>query len=147
MANHEWSMPELQTKAEAYCAASEHCESDIRNKLRQWNATSEQCEQIINHLRNAQYIDDMRYCNAFVHDKLLYQGWGRVKMRNALQAKHLPEESIREAIENIDETEYLHILERIVKQKKYTRPEQLVRFCLQRGFTLSEIKHFVKLYD
>lgn len=142
-------MPELRSKAEAYCAASEHCEYDIRNKLRQWNASEEHCEQIISHLRNTQYVDDMRYCNAFVHDKLLYQGWGRVKMRNALQAKHLPEESIREAIENINETDYLRVLERIVKQKQCTctRSEQLVRFCLQRGFTLSEIKRFVQLYD
>jgi len=145
MANREWSMAELQSKAEAYCAAAEHCVYDVQTKLRQWEASPEQSERIINHLLDAKYIDEARYCHAFAHDKLLYQGWGRMKIRAALQAKHLPADSICIALEDIDEIEYFRILERVIRQKKNARPEQVIRFCLQRGFTLGEIKRFVTL--
>ena len=106
MANKEWSLAQLMAKAEAYCAAAEHCVYDVQHKLLQWEATEEQIEQIVAHLQQHQYIDEQRYCHAFVHDKLMYQGWGRMKMRAHLQAKHLPSKTIQQALEEIDEQAY-----------------------------------------
>lgn len=136
-------MAELQSKAEAYCAHAEHCTSEIMEKMRVWGATSVQAEQVTERLIDEKYIDETRYCRAFVHDKLLYQGWGRVKMRAALQAKRLPSACIAAALEDIDETEYFRVLEKVIQKKKGS-PEQVMRFCLQRGFTLSETKHLLK---
>ena len=144
MEKREWSMAELQSKAEAYCAQAEHCVSEMRDKLRVWGATSAQADEVTERLIEDKYIDEARYCGAFVHDKLLYHGWGRVKIRAALQAKHLPSAYISAALEDIDETEYFRILEKVIQKKKGS-PEQVIRFCLQRGFTLSEIKRFVAL--
>lgn len=143
MANREWSMAELQSKAQAYCAAAEHCPQDLQQKIYQWGGTAEQANTIIASLKSDGFMDEQRYCNAFVHDKLLYQGWGRVKLRAALSAKRLPENCIDEAIKNIDETDYFSVLQRLVAQKKGVRPEQAVRFLLQRGFTFNEIHRFV----
>lgn len=143
MANREWSMPELLSKAQSYCAAAEHCSFEVQQKLRQWEATPLQMEKVLDSLKSDKFIDEQRYCNAFVHDKLLYQGWGRVKIRAALQAKRLPEHAISTSLENIDEIGYFRILERLIAQKKSARPEQIVRFCLQRGFTYDEIRRYV----
>ena len=83
MANHEWSLEELKHKAEAYCAGAEHCCSELNNKLLQWGASYEHINLIIMHLKKHDYINEERYCRAFAHDKLLYQGWGRVKISTA----------------------------------------------------------------
>lgn len=139
MEKNEWFTGEYRDKAETYCASAEHCISEVRDKLRRWQATPEQSEEIIAHLLDNHYIDEARYCKAFVHDKLLYQGWGRVKIRAALQAKHLPSALITAALEDIDEIEYFRILEKVAQKKRGT-PEQVMRFCLQRGFTFDEIK-------
>ena len=72
MVKHEWSLADLRNKAEAYCASAEHCIWDVRQKLRQWGATNEDAESIIAHLQAERFVDEQRYCNAFVHDKLLY---------------------------------------------------------------------------
>lgn len=138
-------MAELLSKAEAYCAQAEHCVSEMRDKLRVWGATSAQADEVTERLTDEKYIDEARYCRAFVHDKLLYQGWGRMKMRAALQAKHLPSTYIAAALEDIDENEYFRILEKVVQKKKGS-PEQVIRFCMQRGFALNEIKHLIKGY-
>ena len=146
MANQEWSLAQLCAKAEAYCAAAEHCVWEVRQKLLQWKATSEQIEDILAHLQNARFIDEQRYCHAFVHDKLLYQGWGRMKMRAQLQAKHLPSNAIKQAIEDIDGQKYQEVLQKVIASKKRSLKsndpllrEKLIRFCLQRGFTYEEI--------
>ena len=147
MANHEWSLAQLQAKAEAYCAAAEHCCSEVRLKLQQWGATAEQIEDIVVHLQKEHFVDEQRYCNAFVHDKLLYQGWGRMKIRAGLQAKHLPSCAIDSALENLDESAYFRILNQVITSKRRTikssdpqAREKLIRFCLQRGFTYEEIR-------
>ena len=146
MANHEWSLAQLTAKSEAYCAAAEHCCYEVQQKLLQWEATPEQIEHILCHLKQYNYLDEQRYCHAFVHDKLLYQGWGRMKMRAQLQAKHLPSNTIKQAIEDIDEQTYQEVLQKVIASKKRSLKsndpllrEKLIRFCLQRGFTYEEI--------
>lgn len=150
MANHEWSVAELRTKAESYCAMAEHCTWEVRQKLQQWGATAEQIEDILAHLQEAGYVDEQRYCHAFVHDKLLYQGWGRMKMRAQLQVKHLPSQAIEQALDAIDMAEYTRILNRVMASKKRTikssdpqSREKLIRFCLQRGFSYEDISAFL----
>ena len=150
MANHEWSLDELKHKAEAYCATAEHCNAEIVTKLQQWGAQSEQIEDILLHLTTQRYIDEARYCHAFAHDKVRYQGWGRIKVRAALFAKHLPSSLINQAIADIDENEYFDVLKRVIYTKKRAinskdpmAREKLIRFCLQRGFTYDEISDLV----
>ena len=147
MANHEWSLDELKHKAEAYCATAERCCSEVSNKLMQWGATPDEIDQILDSLQSSHYIDEARYCAAFAHDKLLYQGWGRVKIRAALFAKHLPSTVIRDALHSLDESEYFDVLQRVVATKKRAiksndpmAREKLIRFLLQRGFTFDEIE-------
>ena len=146
MAKHEWSLDELRHKAEAYCASAEHCSYEVSNKLQQWGANTEAIASIIAHLKSQRYIDDERYCRAFAHDKLLYQGWGRLKIQAALYAKHIATSYINQALDTIDPTEYLDTLKRIIATKKRAikssdpmAREKLIRFCLQRGFTYDEI--------
>jgi regulatory protein len=150
MVKHEWSSDELKHKAEAYCATAERCNTEVKNKLLQWGANTDKIEEIITHLNTQRYIDEARYCRAFTHDKVLYQGWGRNKIKAALYAKHLPSQHIDQAIDSIDETEYFSTLERVIATKrraiKSSDPmarEKLIRFCLQRGFAYDEIDQLV----
>ena len=87
MVNHEWSLDELRHKAEAYCATAEHCCSEVHNKLQLWGANKEYATIILQRLQADGYINEARYCHAFAHDKVAYQGWGRVKIKAALYAK------------------------------------------------------------
>lgn len=147
MANHEWSLDELKHKAEAYCATAERCCSEVSNKLMQWGARPDEINQILGSLQSSHYIDEARYCAAFAHDKLLYQGWGRVKIRAALFAKYLPSFLITQALNSLDEFEYSNTLKHIIDAKKRAiksndpmAREKLIRFLLQRGFTFDEIE-------
>lgn len=133
MEKKEWSPEELKHKAEAYCAAAERCEYDVRLKLRQWNSDTKTADEIVDFLYNHDFLSVNRYCQAFVHDKLLFQGWGRIKIEYMLRAKHLSADAIQNALDNIDETDYFNVLSRLVKTKSFNT-------LLQRGFTADEIR-------
>lgn len=139
MENREYSLQELTSRAETYCARAEHCASDLRTKILAWGGTPEQAETIISHLYDYHYLDDARYCRAYTHDKLLYQHWGKVKIRAMLQARQLPSSEILSALENIDETDYNRILLALLATKKNATREAQIRFLLQRGFEYATI--------
>lgn len=146
MANHEWSLDELRHKAEAYCAAAEHCCSEVYNKLQLWGANEEYVTIILQRLQADGYINEARYCHAFAHDKVAYQGWGRVKIKAALYAKKIPNLLIENALSEINDEEYHAVLYRALSTKQRALKhdimarEKLIRFCLQRGFTYDEIE-------
>lgn len=137
--NKDYTPAELRLKAEAYCARAEHCADEVRNKLIAWGGSEEVNGLIISALYKNNYLNDMRYCQAYVHDKLRYQHWGKVKIRMMLQARHLPKDCISAAIEDIDDTDYMNILRQVLAQKKNASREQQIRFLLQRGFEYRDI--------
>ena len=112
MVNREWSLDELRSKAEAYCVRAEHCCAEVQIKLQQWGATEAQQQIILDDLQQNHYIDHARYCQAFAHDKLLYQGWGKMKIRAALCARRLSDSEIEKALDSIDKIEYNRIPDR-----------------------------------
>ena len=103
MENRELSKAEWLDKAEAYCAKSEHCAADVRRKVYEWGAPAEIFESIEQKLYANDFLNDARFCAAYVHDKVAYQGWGRLKIQAGLRALDLPESEIRKSLDEIDE--------------------------------------------
>ena len=140
MAKTESSKAEWLSKAEAYCARSEHCAADVRRKLYEWGAPTDLFDGIEESLYNNDFLNDARFCRAYVHDKVEYQSWGRVKIQAGLRALDLPESDIRAALDSIDETTYTKNLRALIAARKSDSEDKRLRFLLQRGFTYDEIK-------
>ena len=144
MENRELSKAEWLDKCEAYCAKSEHCAADVRRKLYEWAAPAEISDEIVENLYKNDFLNDARFCHAYVHDKVAYQSWGRIKIQAGLRALDLPESEIRKSLDEIDEKQYKSNLQALFKQRKSDPEEKRLRFLLQRGFTYDEIKKFCK---
>ena len=140
MEKHVLSKQEALDKAQVYCARSEHCASDVRRKLYEWGVDAETADFIEQNLYDNGYLDDIRYCRAYVHDKVAYQKWGRMKIRAGLQALRLPSSAIYTALDEMDEVQYAANLHALQAQRKSDTEEKRLRFLLQRGFTYDEIQ-------
>lgn len=148
----ELSENELRYKAEAYCSSMERCIADVEVKLSQWGAAPEVMEKIIRYLQDEKYIDQKRFCSAFVRDKYRFNQWGRVKINQALRVKKIPADIIAIGMEEIDEREYMEILSGLIEQKKrsvkarteYERNGKLIRFAIGKGFEMDAICRCVK---
>ena len=128
MEKNELSKAGWLDKAEGYCARSEHCAADVRRKFLEWGTPSEIADEIEKKLYERDFLNDARFCRAYVHDKVAYQAWGRIKIQAGLRALQLPE--------NV----YMRNLRSLVEQRKKDNEEKRLRFLLQRGFCFEEIK-------
>ena len=138
----EVSAESALSKAMFICSRQEKCCSDIRKKLRDWEISSDNQDQIIQTLIDEKFINEERYTNFYVRDKFRFNRWGRIKIIHHLKQKQIPEYLILDAIEQLDESEYTQNLRDILIGKiKTTREEdtyqlraKLYRFAQGRGF-------------
>ena len=161
------SFDEGFSRMAALCSVSEHCESEIREKLQKAGMFDADIQRLIDALYDGGYLDTARYCRAFARDKLRFAHWGRIKIQQALRMKGLPDSDIRRALSDLDEElgeEYRSILKDTLQQKarslgmrlteegeeegdeedgetsgRYARRQKLIRFAVGRGFTMDEI--------
>lgn len=144
MENRELSKREWLDKTEAYCARSEHCAADVRRKLYEWGTPPDLSDEIVESLYSNNFLNDARFCHAYVHDKVAYQRWGRMKIKAGLRALNLPGTDIREALNDIDENTYSKNLKALLASRKSDPEEKRLRFLAQRGFTYDEIMKICK---
>lgn len=138
----EVSAESALSKAMFMCSRQEKCCFDIRKKLRDWEISSDDQNQIIQTLIDEKFINEERYTNFYVRDKFRFNRWGRIKISHYLKQKQIPEHIIFDAIEQLDESEYSQNLHDILISKiKTIRDEEphqlrtkLYRFAQGRGF-------------
>jgi len=154
-------MKKDMTEQEAYlqlaalCAQAEHCQQEMRDKMRRWELDETVQNRIIDRLIKERYVDDERYARAFVKDKIRYNKWGRRKVQQALWQKHIDADVQQQVLDEIDEKEYLDILRPLLKQKRknikaesdYELNQKLVRFALGRGFGFDIIRQCLNVDD
>ena len=144
----EMTEQEAYLRLAALCAQSEHCEQEMRDKMRRWGLDEAAQDKVVERLTKERYIDEERYARAFVKDKIRYNKWGRRKVQQALWMKHISDDIQQQVLDEIDEKEYLDVLRPLLKQKRksikaesdYELNQKLVRFALSRGFGFDIIR-------
>lgn len=144
--------PEALHRAAALCSSAEHCTADIREKLARWGVTEADSRTIIDRLVQERFIDEQRYAVAFVKDKFRFSGWGRIKMRYALQQKRIDGSDIDHALATLDEELYNDRLLELLQAKSRSirdddpeaRRAKLFRFAASRGFESALIFNALK---
>ena len=152
-------MKKEMTEQEAYlqlaalCAQAEHCEQEMRDKMKRWEIDEMAQNRIIQRLVEERYVDNERYARAFVKDKIRYNKWGRRKVQQALWMKRIDNDIQQRVLDEIDDKEYLDVLRPLLKQKRksikaesdYALNQKLVRFALSRGFTFDIIRQCIQV--
>ncbi|SEV96060.1 regulatory protein [Prevotella sp. khp7] len=144
----EMTEQEAYLRLAALCAQAEHCEQEMRDKMRRWGLDEAAQDKVVERLTKERYIDEERYARAFVKDKIRYNKWGRRKVQQALWMKHISDDIQQQVLDEIDEKEYLDVLRPLLKQKRksikaesdYELNQKLVRFALSRGFGFDIIR-------
>ena len=139
----------------ALCAQAEHCQYEMLEKMRRWEIPEDAQARVMAKLIKERYIDDERFAQAFVKDKIRYNKWGRRKVEQALWQKRIDEDIRKRVLDEVDEDEYLSILRPLLKQKRktikadsdYELNQKLMRFALGRGFTFDIIRQCVDVED
>lgn len=129
-------------KAEHYCAYQERSQQEVRDKLYEWGLWTSVVENIISQLIGDNFLNEERFAKAYAKGKFNQKGWGRIKIKQGLKLKRVPDVLIKKALSTINGDDYLLTLDKLLKKKAklvnekdpYKRRYKLHQYALGRGY-------------
>ena len=142
-----FSRQQAKVKAESYCAYQERSQFEIRNKLYEWGLFQNEVEEIISELIESNFLNEERFALAYTLGKFRIKSWGKIKIKQALKLKRVPDKLIKKSLQSIDDDDYLTMLKRILEKKAeiitetdpFKRRYLLTRYGSGKGFELDLI--------
>lgn len=156
MMDKEMDVKEALTRLSAYCSVAERCRADVKEKLFRWGLDGEAGESIVLALEKDRFLDEKRYCRAFIRDKYLFARWGKVKIEQALRAKHIASDVYAPLLDEVvEEDDYLSGLRSLLASKRKSiragsareMEGKLIRFALGRGFEMDDIRRCMDVLE
>lgn len=129
-------------KAEHYCAYQERAQQEVRDKLYEWGLWPDAIEQIISELIGNGFLNEERFAKAYATGKFRQKGWGKIKIKQGLKLKRVPDVLIKKALVLIDSDAYTAMLTDMLTKKArtlsekddYKRRYKLQQYALSRGY-------------
>jgi regulatory protein len=129
-------------KLKHYCAYQERCHSEVKEKLYSLGVWKRDHDEIIATLIEENYLNEERFAMAYAGGKFRVKHWGRVKIKYELKQKQISDYCIKKALKQIDEEEYLRVLDKLAKEKYASlkneqyliRKKKTTGYLIQRGF-------------
>lgn len=145
------SKAEALQRLQNICSHAEKSEFEIRNKLIDWGLEGEAIT-IIEQLKKNGFLNQNRFVHAFIHDKINFNKWGKVKVRYQLRGYQISDDIIEKALSEFDEDAYFEMVNSELKKKRKSIKEKnhfrikakLFAFGNQRGYESSIINKFLK---
>lgn len=111
-------------KAESWCAYQERSQHEVRNKLYEYGLRPNEVEQLITELIVTNFLNEERFAMAYVSGKVNIKKWGKIKIKQGLKLKKVPDKLIQKALNYIDGDKYLENLKYIALKKSAVLPEK-----------------------
>lgn len=141
-------------RAKLYCAYQERCHAETKQKLYSFGLFKSDVDRIVSLLIEEDYLNEERFATAYARGKFRMKQWGRVKITYELKLKNVSGYCIKKALKEIDEHEYLKVLEKLAKEKKkelsgekneFVRRRKLHDYLLQKGYERELILSLIKV--
>ena len=105
-------------KLKHYCAWQERCHQDVTSKLYQLGVRKQQHDEIIANLIEENYLNEERFAISFARGHFRMKHWGRVKIKYELKMRKISDYCIKQALKEIDDTEYEDALKKLIEKNK-----------------------------
>jgi regulatory protein len=146
---------EALAKAEHYCAYQERAQQEVRDKLYDWGLWPDAVESIISELISSGFLNEERFAKAYATGKFRQKGWGKIKIKQGLKIKRVPDVLIKKALLLIDADAYTEMLTGILTKKArtvaekdaYKRRYKLQQYALSRGYESDLVADVLKNSD
>lgn len=134
------------------CARAERSTGDARRLLFRWGVPQAEHDRVVARLVEGCFIDDGRYAEAYVREKINLSGWGLRKIKAALAAKGISRAVIERATASLDRVAVEERLEAVLVRKArtvkardvYDRKNKLVRYGLSLGYDYEPVLQAVE---
>lgn len=139
-------------KLKHYCGYQERCHSEVISKLYELGVWKNDHDQIIATLIEENYLNEERFAIAFAGGKFRMKQWGRTKIKYELKQRKVSDYSIKKALKQISEEDYLSVVDKLVSERfeslkgeqHLVRKKKTIDYLLGRGFELELINEAIK---
>ncbi|SFA40332.1 regulatory protein [Pedobacter suwonensis] len=129
-------------KAESFCVYQERSQKEVRYKLVEWGIRGDELEEIITELIINNFLNEERFAKHYASGKFNIKHWGRIKIKQGLKLKGVPDKILQKAIYSIDEDDYLQTIEKLAVKKvqslgesdPFKRKNKLMSYLQAKGF-------------
>lgn len=147
-----FSVDEIKRKLERYCVYQDRCHKEIEKKLYEYTVASEVREHVILHLLEHDFLNEERFAKSFSRGKFNIKKWGKQRIINELKQREISEYTIKTALKEIDEKEYINTIYSITEKRNahinepdfYKRRKKLTDFLVRKGYEFDLIYKVVK---
>ncbi len=142
-------------KAQKYCAYQERSQQEVRDKLYSYGLHRNNVESIIADLITSGFLKEERFAIAFAGGKFRMKGWGKIKIKQALKFKSVPDKIISKALSEIDAREYEKTLKKLISERTKEVKEKnplkknykIAQYAISRGFEPELVWSFLRSED
>ena len=129
-------------KAESWCAYQERSQQEVRNKLYDFGLYPNEVEELITTLITTNFLNEERFAMAYVSGKVNIKKWGKIKIKQGLKLKKVPDKMIQKALNSIDGDKYMANLVATLEKKSailnekdsLKRKYKLITYLQSKGF-------------
>ena len=139
-------------KLKHYCGYQDRSHSEVKEKLYSLGVWKKDHDEIMAALIEENYLNEERFALAFARGKFRMKQWGRVKIKYELKQRQVSEYSIKKALKQIDEEEYMTSLKKLaedryasLKGEQYlVRKKKTIDYLMQKGYETGLIQIAMK---
>jgi regulatory protein len=136
-------------KLKQYCGYQERCHYEVKQKLYDLGVWKKEHDEITSALIEEGYLNEERFAIAFAGGKWRIKQWGRIKIKYELKQKQVSDYSIKKALKQINEEDYITVLKKMAEEKYATlkgeqyliRKKKTMDYLTGRGFEMELIKN------
>jgi len=129
-------------KLKHYCGYQDRSHSEVKEKLYSLGVWKKDHDEIMAALIEENYLNEERFALAFAGGKFRMKKWGRVKIKYELKQRQVSEYTIKKALKQIDEEEYMTSLKKLaedryasLKGEQYlVRKKKTIDYLMQKGY-------------
>jgi regulatory protein len=129
-------------KAESFCAYQERAQKEVRTKLLELGMRGDELEEIISELILNNFLNEERFAMNYASGKFNIKKWGRIKIKQGLKLKGVPEKLLQKALYSLDDDDYFKTLSDLALKKAnllnekdpFKRKMKLMYYLQSRGF-------------
>jgi regulatory protein len=125
----------------------------VKEKLYELGVSKKDHDEIMAALIEENYLDEERFAIAFAGGRFRMKQWGRNKIKYELKQKQVSEYSIKKALKEINEDDYLKVLKKLatekyqaLKNEQYlVRKKKTMDYLMQKGYEPDSILGIIKV--
>ncbi|MBU2018584.1 MAG: recombination regulator RecX [Bacteroidetes bacterium] len=149
-----YSPEKVLLKMESWCAYQDRCEFEVREKIKKFQLSLEDETVVIEKLKTNLFFDDARFVESYVSGKFRIKRWGRLKIRQMLNAKRVDKKLVESELAALDDLLYLECIDFLIEKKNrltnekdaWKKRQKIIQYVASRGFEIDLIQDRLKQF-